>query len=622
MIPASKSQPIRKLATILNADVVGFSRLMGADEEETLRTLKEREQLIHQLVLEHHGRSFGTAGDSFMIEFASPVEAVRCAVACQESLGKINADQPLNRRFLLRIGVNLGDVMLDGENLYGDGVNIAARLQSLADPGGICISQSVYELVRHRLTVGFEDIGKQSMKNIMEPVQAYRVVVRERPKAIRLWQKYRKPLQALALPVTVAFLAALAVWFWQRPTAVDMAQTALDSGEPSIAVLPLTNLSGDPSQEYFSDGLTNDITTDLSKFSGLLVIASNSAFTFKGRRAKVQDIGQDLGVRYLLEGTVQKNSSQLRINAQLIDTATGHHVWAQRYERKADEVLTVQDEIIQKIVTALAVNITAAEQQRANREETNNMDAYDYYLRGKAVVADPSKITPQGNTEARSLFEKAIELDPMFSEAYGELSYLFVREYQNGWSTDPNASLKKAEDLAKRSLAIADNAESRWSLAIVYWNQGAFEKSLAEYGVARDLNPNDSDLAADMAEALVYGGEPERAIKQIKEAIAQNPKTPYWYFWNLGRAYYMAGHYQEALDAIAKINDPPNDVLLITAAAKAQLGDMEGARSDIAEFSRNDPDWSVAKSAAYYYRNDADRQHWVKGLRKAGLKEM
>ena len=300
-------------------------------------------------------------------------------------------------------------------------------------------------------------------------------------------------------------------------------QLALAS-QPSIAVLPLANLSDDPSHEYFSDGLTNDITTDLSKFSGLFVVASNSAFTFKDKPSKVQDIGTELGVRYLLEGTVQKTPERLRINAQLIDAATGLHVWAERYDRETGEFFAVQDEIVQQIVTALALKVSAAEQQRVNQKATKNMDAYDYYLRGKEVVADPNKITDEGNDEARDLFEKAIELDPRFSRAYAELAYLYVREYQNGWSEDSTASLKKAEQLAKQALDLSDDFDGHWNLAIVYWNQGEFEKSFIEYEVARKLNPNDPDLAADMAEALIYGGEPDKAIAQIKEAMRHNPE--------------------------------------------------------------------------------------------------
>ncbi len=380
-------------------------------------------------------------------------------------------------------------------------------------------------------------------------------------------------------------------------------------------------LSGDESQDYFSDGLTQDITTDLSKFSDLFVVASNSAFTYKDKPSKAQDIGSALGVRYLLEGTVQKTPERLRINAQLINASTGNHVWAERYDRQLGEVFAVQEDIIQRVVTALAVKVSAAEQHRVSQKETKNMDAYDNYLRGKMVLYDPNKVTKEGNAEVRAHLEKSNSLDPNFSMPFGLLSYTYVREYQNGWSEDRAASLKKAEELAKQELALADDFDGHWSLATVYWNQGKFDESLSEYEEATRLNPNDPDLAAEMGEAMVYGGSPSAAIEKIKGAISRNPETPYWYWWNLGRACYMAKQYKNAVDAIAKISDPPLDVLLITAASKAQLGNLEAAKSDMAAFSKYDPEWSIAKSAEYFYREDSDRQHWLEGLRKAGLKE-
>ena len=426
-------------------------------------------------------------------------------------------------------------------------------------------------------------------------------------------------------PAAIAVIALIAVWFSWRlipnsPPNHESPPLAYSS-QPSIAILPLGNLSGDPSQEYFCDGLTNDITTDLSKYSNLFVIATNSAFTFKNKPSKVQDIGSTLGVRYVLEGVVQKTSGQVRINAQLIDTSTGHHIWAERYNRDEADLFAIQDEIVQQIVTALAVKVSAAERQRVSRKETTSMGAYDYYLRGIGVRDDPNKFTVEGNEELRQLFTKAIEIDPKFSRAYAELAYSYVREYQEGWTKKPEATLQRAEQLARQALDLNDDFDGHWNLAIVYWNQGEFDKSFFEYDTARKLNPNNPDLAADMAEALIYAGEPEKAITQIKEAMLHNPEVPYWYWWNLGRAYYMAKRYQEAIDAIGKITDPPTDVLLITAASKAQLGNLDAAKAEMAQFSKNDPEWSIAKAAARYFRHDSDRQHWLDGLRKAGLKE-
>ena len=328
-----------------------------------------------------------------------------------------------------------------------------------------------------------------------------------------------------------------------------------------------------------------------------------------------------LGARYVLEGAVQKTPDRLRINAQLIDASTGHHLWAERHDRQMGDLFAIQDEIVQRIVTALAVKVSSAERQRVSRKETTSMGAYDYYLRGIGVRDDPDKFTVDGSSELRQLFETAIERDPNFSRAYAELAYSYVREYQEGWTENPDATLKKAEELAKKALDLNDDFDGHWNLAIVYWNQGEFDKSIIEYGTARKLNPNNPDLAADMAEALIYAGEADTAITQIREAMLHNPEVPYWYEWNLARAYYMTKRYQEAIDAVGKISDPPNDVLLITVASKAQLGDLVAARSEMAQFSTNDPEWSIAKAAERYFRYDSDRQHWLDGLRKAGLKE-
>jgi adenylate cyclase len=609
----------RRLVTILAADAVSYSRLVANDEEAALAFFDECSAVMTELIRKHHGRVFGGAGDSLIAEFPSPVEALRCALEIQQQLAMANDKLAEERRMQFRVGLNLGDAVVEQGILFGDAVNVASRLEGLSEPGGICISGSLYEQVKHLPDFGFQDLGPVWLKNI--PVQVHAYVVQGA--GSRRFRRRRVLWRWAAAAAVLALVASAIVWQYMPSVLLrtDSAPQLALSSQPSIAVLPLENLSGDPRQESFSDGLTNDITTDLSKFSNLFVVASNSAFTFKGKPSKVQDIGSELGVRYVLEGTMQKTPDRLRINAQLIDTTTGLHVWAERYDREMGEFFAIQDAIVQQIVIALALNVSAAERRRVNRKETKSMDAYDYYLKGKEVMDDPNKYTAEGNGEARMLFEKAVERDPQFSRAYAELAYVYIRESQNGWSEDSTASLEKAEELAKKALAINDDFDGRWSLAVAYWNQGEFEKSFIQYGAARNFNPNDPDLAADMAEALIYGGESGKAIAQIKEAMLRNPKIPYWYWWNLGRAYYMAGRYEEAIDAIARLTDPPKDVLLVTAASKAQLGDIDGAKSDMAEFSEYDPEWSIAKSADYYYRNDGDRQHWLEGLRKAGLKE-
>jgi adenylate cyclase len=609
----------RRLVTILAADAVGYSRLVGEDEEAALALFDECRLMIEGIIRKHHGRVFGAAGDSLIAEFPSPVEGLRCAVEIQHQLAIAGEKLPDEQRMRFRLGMNLGDVVVEDDNLHGEAVNVSSRLEALSEPGGICISGNLYEQVKHLPHLAFSDLGSRKLKNIHFPVHAYAVQGTDLP---RLRRRRTPWIWVVATAIAALIAVGIGLKYFPGILSTDKSAPPLaSSSQPSIAILPLANLSGDASQEYFCDGLTNDITTDLSKYSNLFVIASNSAFTFKNKPSKAQDIGSELGVRYILEGAVQKTSDQLRINAQLVDTATGHHLWAQRYNREMGDFFAVQDEIVQQIVTALAVEVSAAERQRVSRKETTSMGAYDYYLRGIGVRDDPNKFTVEGNDELRQLLNKALEIDPKFSRAYAELAYSYVREYQEGWAKDPDATLKRAEELARKALDLNDDFDGHWNLAIVYWNQGEFDKSFIEYDAARKLNPNNADLAADMGEALIYAGEPDRAIMGIKAAMLHNPETPYWYWWNLGRAYYMAKRYQEAIDAIGRITDPPNDVLLITAASKAQLGNIEAAKADMAQFSKNDPEWSIAKAAERYFRDDRYRQLWLDGLRRAGLKE-
>ena len=458
------------------------------------------------------------------------MEAVRCAIACQETLSKTNADLPLNRRFLLRIGVNLGDVMLDGENLYGDGVNIAARLQSLADPGGICISQSVYELVRHRLTVGVEDMGKQPVKNIAEPVQAYRIVLQGgRPKAARLLQKYRKLLRALALPAAVALLAALAVWFWQPPPAPDT-RMALDSGEPSIVVLPLDNLSEDKQHGYFADALTNDLTTELCKFAGLLVISNHSAKVYKDRPTPIQDVRRELGARYVLEGAVQRVEDRLRVNVQLIDTETDGHVWAERYDRSSSDLFAVQDDIVETVVSRLAVQVSEAERSRVFKKDTQNLRAYELWLQGRSLLQVPDE---SSNVRALELFLEAIEEDPSFARAYGHRSYAEVQRWTNNWGPLPEQSRTNALEFARKAVELGpEDYDNWWSLGIALTTNDRYAEGIQAYERARQLNPNDADLLASMSDGLVAVGRAEEAAQQVRQAMRRNPKYPAWYAWN------------------------------------------------------------------------------------------
>jgi adenylate cyclase len=436
---------MRKLTAIFYADVKGYSRLMRNDEAGTVETLKHFRGIMADLIRQHSGKVVDASGDSLLAEFASVVDAVRCAVVVQQALKLKNAELSESRQMLFRIGINLGDVVVEGERIYGDGINIAARIESLAEPGGLSISRSAYDQVKHRLPLSFEYTGEQMVKNIEEPVRVYRVNL-ALPAANQVdgdtsaGKSKRRPILVAALAAAVFFVAALLYLLENRTESVkdntsEGQPSHLTSGKPSIAVLPFKNLSGDPQQEYFSDGMTNDIITDLSKFHDLLVIASNTVFTFKGKNVKVQDVGRQLGVRYVLEGSVQKAADQVRINVQLIDSETETHLWADRFDRSA----------------RLAVKIDSVERQRVLRKEAKNFEVYDYVLRGRDYL---SRRTRSDNIQARRLFKKALEYDPSFASAYALLGRAYMDSVTNGYTEFPDQALQQAKEFAAKILSL------------------------------------------------------------------------------------------------------------------------------------------------------------------------
>jgi adenylate cyclase len=477
----------RKLAAIFSADVAGYSRLMGEDEEATIRTLTTYRAVMITLIQHHRGRVVDSPGDNLLAEFASVVDAVRCAVEIQHALKGKNVELPPQRQMEFRIGINLGDVVVEDERLYGDGVNIAARLESLAEASGICISGKVFEEVENKLALTYEYLGEQPVKNIAKPVRVWRVVLDEVAAALaeqgvlrsfdaaqdrrtqheresapfprhgskprRVGIAHRK--EGLAVVVGLVLIAGtvVTVRYFSRPP-LSPQSSSLSPQEapalplpnnPSIVILPFVNMTGDPAQEYFSDGLTEDLTTDLSQLSGLFVIARNSAFTYKGKAVNVQEVSRELGVQYVLEGSVRWADSRVRINAQLVDAATGHHLWAERYDRELQEIFTLQDEVTQHIVTALQVALTAGEQEQLVRRTTNNPEAYDHFLRGRTYYF---RYTKETNTQARQLFERALELDPAYVDAYVQLGFTYWVEWILQWSLNPAQSLEQFAKLA------------------------------------------------------------------------------------------------------------------------------------------------------------------------------
>ncbi|MCZ6863809.1 MAG: adenylate/guanylate cyclase domain-containing protein, partial [Alphaproteobacteria bacterium] len=475
----AKHKVVRRLAAILATDVVGYSRLMGEDEAETLTALKAHQaQFIDPTISEYQGRIVKLMGDGALVEFASVIAAVECAIAIQDGMAKRNAKVPEGRRMEFRIGVNLGDVIIDGEDIHGDGVNVAARLEGLAKPGGVCISGTVHEHVVGKLDLTFDDMGEKLVKNIARPVRVY-LVRREGSKA------------------TTAVASAAKVEL-ELPD------------KPSIAVLAFDNMSNDPEQEYFADGIAEDIITTLSKISELLVIARNSTFAYKGRSPDVRQVAQELGVRYVLEGSVRKAASRVRITAQLIDATTGHHVWADRFDRGLEDVFAVQEEITQEIVTALEVNLTRGEDVRLWRKRSGTPKAYEHYLRG---LDHYHRVTRATNAQARQEFERAIEISPDFAAAYHYLGWVHGTDGLFGWSESAKESLEKALELADKAITLDDTLADAYAVrACVLMVQRDGENAVAEAKRAVALNPNGAEVHHVLAMMLIYQGDPEAAI--------------------------------------------------------------------------------------------------------------
>jgi TolB-like protein/Tfp pilus assembly protein PilF len=582
----------RRLAAILAADVVGYSRLVGKDEEGTLRMLSAYREVIDGLVAEHRGRVFGSAGDSVIAEFASPVEAVRCAVEFQRELGKRNTDLPDDRRMEFRVGVNLGDVVVDGGNLLGNGVNVAARLEELAEPGGVYISDDVYRQVEGKVELGFSDLGDQSVKNIVKPVRVHRVMLDEPGSVASLGAK-----DALSLP-----------------------------DKPSIAVLPFDNLSGDLEQEFFADGMAEDIITGLSRCRWFFVIARNSSFTYKGHAVDVKLVSRELGVRYVVEGSVRKAGNRVRITAQLIDATTGNHIWADRYDRELDDIFALQDEITETIVATIEPELGAVERERAVRKPPDNLDAWDSYHRG--LWHFYGDWTRDGVAEAKRLLLRACDLDPGFAAAYAELAFAHIADIIRGFSDDPEVSLEQAAVAAEKAVTLdARDPAAHCAQGRVLIYKQAYEKAIAEMEAALDLNANSDRAYYCLGLALLYGGRPEESIPQLEKAIRLNPRSPMlWaYLNNLGRAYFKLERYEEAMELFDKAIQQPNVTYLPfvhTAATLGHLGRFDEARAMLSEVEKRKPDFSAytVKSTVGVYGRHSGTEQIIDGLRKAGMR--
>ncbi|MET1027988.1 MAG: adenylate/guanylate cyclase domain-containing protein [Dongiaceae bacterium] len=584
------SDPIstnRRLATILAADVVGYSRLMELDEVGTLTTLKAlRKDILEPLVARHQGRVFKITGDAVMIEFSSPVNAVQCAIELQLRMAEANSHLPDDRQVNLRIGINLGDVLIEGSDLYGDGVNIAARLERIAEPGGILISGSTYDHVTNKVRAQFDDLGIRILKNIAKPMHVYRATGTPR----------------VAVP-----------------------PGACTADKPAIAVLPFANMSEDPDQDYFSDAITENIITGLSRFRDLVVIASNSTFAYKGRAVKVQEASRELGARYILEGSVQRIADCVRITARLIDGTTGRHLWAERYDRGVEDIFAVQDEVTELIVGTLATSyggrLRKAWQNRGEGGLTRNMLALDYFHRGMECL---HSFTKDDNERARELFHQSAQLDPSYAKPLSKISWTHMLDATFGWSENAAASLEKGLEFAKAAIELDDDeAWGHHALAGYHMFNRRYDQAINAFEKAVSLNPNDPDTLTDFGWCLNYSGQAKEGLELARKAVRLNPHCPEWYIAQLGQIYFDARQYAEAIATLAGLRDLDTVPIRLTlAASHAALGQNEEAQKAIQRVFQLDPQatldqWTGPERAPY--KEPRDLEHFRDHLRKAGL---
>lgn len=564
----------RRLAAILAADVVGYSRLMGVDEAGTLAALKTRRRnVLDPLVAKHQGRIFKTTGDGVLVEFGSAVNAVQCAVDLQQGMAAANVEQPEESRIVLRIGVNLGDVMAEGGDLYGEGVNIAARLEGIAEPGGILVSGTAYDHARNKIKVGFDDLGLQALKNISEPVRAYRVT---------------------------------------GTPAVSVIPPKPATDNPSIAVLPFTNMSGDPEQEYFSDGMTEDIITELGRFRELLVIARNSSFTFKGRAVDPKEVSRTLGAHFVVEGSVRKAGNRVRVTAQLIEASSGSHLWAERYDRNIEDIFAVQDEVVSTIVATLVGRLSSSGAEQSRRKPPQLWAAHDYFLQGRerAIRFDAEAAAP--------LLRRAIELDPAYARAYGWLSMqLYVLYSAHGRREDLEDELK----VARRAIELDPlDSVGHQAFGLVCSQMRQYDLAGIHFDRAVSLNPNDVYASTLRGLWLAFVGRGEEALRSLDADLRRDPFPPTWYWGCRGVAFLQLRRHAEALEAFQHMDLLHWWIHCYITVCHAHLGRIEFAKREASEVLHLKPDFSIAAfERSEWWRDPADLEHIEDGMRKAGL---
>ncbi|MBE9533458.1 MAG: tetratricopeptide repeat protein, partial [Proteobacteria bacterium] len=621
----------RKLTAILSADVKGYSRLMQDDEEATVRTITAYRGVMSSLIQEHDGRVVDAKGDNVLAEFPSVVDAVRCGVKIQKEL-KVKNDELLeNRRMEFRIGINLGDVIEEEETIYGDGVNIAARLEGIAEGGGICISRTAFDHVKNKLDVGYEYLGEHLVKNIVGPVRVYKVLMEPEYAGEVIGEERPKPKQRRWAAPAIGFIivvGALAVWnFYFRPPPIEPASVEKMAfplpEKPSIAVLPFDNLSDDPKQEYFSDGLTEEIITALSKEKRLFVIARNSTFTYKRKPVKVQQVAEELGVRYVLEGSVRKSEDRVRVTAQLIDAVKGHHLWAERYDRPLKEIFALQDEITMKILTALQVKLTEGQQARVFAGGTEDFDAYLKFLEARALAF---RYSEQDIMAAKRLLEEAIALDPNYASAYRAMAGTHLVDAVMGFTKSPKDSIKKAIGLAKKAIELDQSMASAYALlGFIFAKARQYDLGISEAQKAVELDPNCADCYAHLGVALHYAGRAEEAVPNLEKAIRLNPFPPNSYWGYLAAAHIYLGHYEDAIGLINKaIKNTPTDLAarISLVLAHSLSGHEKDAHAAAGKLLEMNPKFSIEQYKKMSSHKDrAFLERCAAALHKAGLPE-
>lgn len=634
------STPVeRRIAAIMATDVVAYSRLIAADEEGTLARLGAlRGGTIDTAVARHHGRIVKSTGDGLLIEFASIVEAVRCAVEIQDGVAHFNRDETADRQMLLRIGVNLGDVVVQGDDIFGDGVNIAARLEQMANPGTICLSQAACDHLGGRLSLPLEDLGERQFKNMARPVRVFRIgtghgqppaaPVVATP-AARHWG-----LPAAASVALVVLLAGGAWWLWddyglnRNPTTVSPQSTQSSlaavrlraAGRTPIAVLPFANLGGDPKEEYFSDGLTEEITDGLGRYSRLSVIAHSAVAAFKAKAESPDTIARTLGVRYLVTGSVRRADKRVRVLVRLSNAEEGRLVWTQQFDEALDDVLAMRDQITRRIVTALEIRLTRAEQERIGKKATENLEAYDLVLRGRALLADAGR---RANVEAREMLQRAINADSRYSDAYVELGRSYRIAVDQGWAMNPHETLGRAETAARKALELDDtNSRAYALLGRIMVMRQQFDLAKSAAGRALQLNPSDPEGYYSLGTVLLYSGEIDQAIEALETARAYTTSARDEYSaFSLALAYYVAGRYSDCVQFVEGVlgrDAGHNFTYFVLAMAFAQLGNVEEARAVAAIARKQNPVFDASVFGSLL-RNATHQARVREGLRKAGI---